>query len=93
MDLSAVERLIEQGNEYLMHDDDLLRAESTFKKALNLVPPGVPPRDVILFNLGTVYARGRRYNDAYQHFQAAIAVNAERPELWFNPLPPNLRQT
>jgi len=80
-----VERLIEQGNEYLMmRDDDLPRAERAFKKALRLVPPGVPPRDVILFNLGTVYARGRRYEDAYQHFQAAIAVNAERPEYWFN---------
>jgi tetratricopeptide (TPR) repeat protein len=84
VDLSAVERLIEQGNEYLIHDDDLLRAERTFKKALRLVPLGVPPRDVILYDLGTVYARGQRYEDAYQHFQAAIAVNAERPEYWFN---------
>lgn len=84
MDLSAVERLIEQGNKYLLQDDDLLRAERTFKKALRLVPPGVPPRDVILFNLGTVYARGRHYEEAYQHFQAAISVNAERPEYWFN---------
>lgn len=83
-DLSAVERLIEQGDEYLTHDDDLLRAERTFKKALSLVPIGVPPRDVILYDLGTVYARGRRHEDAYQHFQAAIAVNAERPEYWFN---------
>jgi len=84
VDLSRVERLIEQGNEYLLRDDDLLRAERTFNKALQLVPAGVPPRDVILFNLGAVYARGRRYEAAYQHFQAAIAVNAARPEYWFN---------
>jgi tetratricopeptide (TPR) repeat protein len=84
VDLSAVERLIDQGIEYLIRDDDLLRAERTFKKALRLVPIGVPPRDVILYNLGTVYARGRHHEDAYQHFQAAIAVNAEKPEYWFN---------
>jgi Flp pilus assembly protein TadD len=84
VDISTVERLIDQGMEYLLRNDDLLNAERAFKRALRLVPAGMSPRDVILYNLGTVYARGLRTEEAYQHFKAAIAVNDARPEYWFN---------
>jgi tetratricopeptide (TPR) repeat protein len=84
VDVSTVEGLIDRGMAYLLRDDDLLNAERAFRRALRLVPAGMSPRDVILYNLGTVYARGGRAEEAYEHFQAAIAVNAARPEYWFN---------
>jgi Flp pilus assembly protein TadD len=83
VEVSTVERLIDQGTEYLLRDD-LPNAERTFKRALQLVPAGMPPCDVVLYDLGTVYARGQRTEEAYQHFKAAIAVNDKRPEYWFN---------